>query len=167
MKKKLCIVVSGTKVGKHSRRKINIIERFRKLRTISDTRPLSNIETAEVVRIWRRHLPSHTSKMQHRVRCTPLHFVIPAIGAAEGLINCSSTLLFRNKWGGRVDSYYRGGIQISWRYMAEVSPSFSFAISAEVRPFLFFFRSTEPRLFCFQDIPKSPPCFCHYRSPRR
>lgn len=103
--------------------------------------------------------------MQHRVRCTPLHFVIPTIGAAELLINCSSTL-FRNKWGGRVDSYYRGGIQISWRYTVKVSSSFSFAISVGGDPSLFFsFVRTEPRLFCFQDIPKSPPRFCHYRSP--
>jgi len=89
--------------------------------------------------------------MQHRVLCTPLHFVIPTtIGATELLINCSPALLFRNKWGGRVDSYYRGGIQISWCYMVEASPSFSSVGNDFFLPF-------ELQLFCFQDIPKSLP----------
>lgn len=40
----------------------------------------------------------HTLKMQRRVLCTPLHFVIPTtIGVAEFLINCSPTLLFKSK----------------------------------------------------------------------
>lgn len=107
----------------------------------------------------------HALKMQHRVRCTPLHFVIPTtIGAAELLINCSPALLFRNKWGGRVDSYYRGGIQISWHYMAEASPSFSFAISVGI--FLFSFVRPNLGYFAskiFQNRPRAFTTIILYR----
>lgn len=86
------------------------------------------------------------------------------------LINCHPTLFFRRKWGGRVDSHYRGGIQISLvLHMANFSLSLSFFVlylSTDSGNLLFFFPlAFKLGLFCFEDIPKSPRVYlrCNLR----